>query len=63
MLMMTWSAFSLLNTRVLQRKMLNVAEIQNSVLYYLSEFEKLSTYVQQVTKDSQVSWVPPSEDT
>jgi len=43
--------------------MLNVAEIQNSVLYYLSEFEKLSTYVQQVTKDSQVSWVPPSEDT
>jgi hypothetical protein len=43
--------------------MLNAAKIQNSVLYYLSEFEKLSTPVQQITKDGQVSWTPTSEDT
>jgi ribonuclease HI len=43
--------------------MLNLAEIQSSVLFYLSEFEKLSIYAQPASKPSQPSWTPPSEDT
>lgn len=43
--------------------MLNLAEIQSSVFFYLSEFEKLSIFAQPVPKPRQPSWTPPSEDT
>jgi ribonuclease HI len=55
-----WSARNKVNER---GKMLNLAEIQSSVLFYFSEFEKLSIYAQPAPKPSQPSWTPPSEDT
>ena len=42
--------------------MLNLAEIQSSVLFYLSEFGKLSN-AQPVPNPRKPSWMPPSEDT
>ena len=44
------------------RKMLIVAKIQSSVLYYISEFEKLNTMNQIMPKTIKGSWKPPPND-
>jgi len=39
-----------------------VAKIQSSVLYYISEFEKLNTMNQIMPKTIKGSWKPPPND-
>ena len=61
--MLLWRWWSARNKANDYRKIINVAEIQSSILYYLSVFEKLNTTNKLVAKDIKSSWKTPPDDT